>query len=231
MASKQEIETLINKAFVKFEEKISVLMEEKLKNLLKEETDKIKDHCKHEINNLATVIKQQDETISNLMCKVNDQRSCLLDLEVHTRKYNILISGIEESSGESEAELEDKVRKIISKDLKVAPIICKELDIKAIHRLGKMAEGRVRTTIIVIHKLSHVSAIFDCAKAARNVKYGIKTHLPPVLAKWRDTLLIDRRDLIKSGEKARVIEKRGYSELQVLSEGKWNTTRKFAFTV
>ena len=152
----------------------------------------------------------------------------LLDLQIHSRKYNVLVPKIAESRGETEVALMGKFRDILRDVVKLPGDMLKDVTFKAAHRLGKKDDDdKCRTSIFVFDKLIHVQEFWRRVRKLGKTEYNFNTHLPIELAIYRSELLKERKELKADNIVARVWEDKGYPVLERKVNGEWELYRSY----
>lgn len=175
---------------------------------------------------LNTHQKQIDDHIHQLVL----ERIKLLDLEIHHRKYNMLATNLEESQTETNSQLIEKFRRVLTDVVKLPNDLVKNITFKAAHRLGRKQAGsdRPRTAIFVFEKLDDITEAWGKIRKLGRSPYNFKTHLPSELSQYRTDRLIERDSLKKSrGAVIRVAEEKGYPYMDEKINGTWIRQKHF----
>ena len=216
---------------IDFKKLISDTVEEKLTPL------------RTELTELAATVNTQQELIDDLTAKLTTQTALvsehtakhevhtkrhvhdklqLLDLEIHHRKYNMLVTNIDESQSESNADLVTKFKKVLTDVVKLPPQQVEGMRFRAAHRLGGKKGNSARMSIFFFDKLDDITDCWAKVRKLGKVKHNFKTHLPIELAQYRSKLLLERDTAIKSrGAVMRVGEDKGYPYLDEKIDGRW----------
>ena len=183
---------------------LSALMDGKLK-IVNDEISKINVKIDENYNSLMAAneaLKTENRYLHNQCVRESIK---LLDLQIHSMKYNVIVPNIEESndpSSEDTDALIGKFKSILTDHVKMNPAYVETMTFKAAHRLGNKSNGRPRSTILVFDKLHHVSDMWVKVKTlGRDCKYHFKTHLPRELAEYKSSLLKERIDMRKDDER------------------------------
>ena len=172
--------------------------------------------CKDEFNKVDARCEQLEK--ENLAAKC------------HSMKYNLLINGIDERGAtETYQTLTNDVIKMLRDVMEIDAEVLRDLQFKAIHRLGKASRDSTRTVIIVLNKLEYVGVILKNGKKLKDSNYSVRTHLPSELAKYRSKIVDTRKELIAANRdrKIRVTEYHGIPQLQELRGNKWHTIEDY----
>ena len=234
----KEVTEIVDRALVKFKEDMDTSLSETLKRELRTIIDEKLETFKEEVNeivdakvnpviqeneSLRTELNQLRTELSGVIKEMVLEKIKLLELEVHSRKYNVLVQGIEESTGESELDLMEKFRVILKDVVKLPEDMVQAVSWKAAHRLGKRKDKKdtpdgtppkPRNSIFVFNHLYIVQEFWRRAKKLGKVAYNFNTHLPMDLAEYRSDLLKLRREMKEAGRVARVWEDKGFPVLE-----------------
>lgn len=82
--------------------------------------------------------------------KIRTLEDKITDLTARSMRDNVLIKNLEEEEHEDEEKLEEKVRKIFNKELRIPPAEMMKLSIERVHRVGKRPEDRNRNRQVVV---------------------------------------------------------------------------------
>ena len=128
-----------------------------------------------------------------------------LAAKCHSMKYNLLINGIvERGVTETYQTLTNDVIKMLRDVMEIDAEVLRDLQFKAIHRLGKASPDSTRTVIIVLNKLEYVGVILKNGKKLKGSNYSVRTHLPSELAKYRSKIVDSRKDLIAANRDRKI---------------------------
>ena len=203
-----------------------------------------------ELTELKTTVTSQQGVINDLISKletqttlITDQKTLLdahaeehkthtqrhvhekirlLDLEIHHRKYNMLVTHIDETERESNADLVTKFKKVLTDVVKLPSQQVNDMSFRAAHRLGGKKDKTARMSIFVFDKLDDITDCWTKIRRLGKVKHNFKTHLPIELSQYRSKLLLERDAAKKSrGAIMRVGEDRGYPYLDEKIDGRW----------
>lgn len=159
------------------------------------------------------------------------QEKDILDMQVHSMKYDLLIGGIaERSEDENYQSITNDVMKFLRDTMKVDVDVLNDLQFKAIHRLGRKSNIRPRNIIVVVNKLQYIAEILKKGKNLKNTNFTVRTHLPKILAEYRTKVLNSRREMISSdaSRRVRVVEIKGNPHLQEKRlGGNWETVEHY----
>ena len=171
-------------------------------------------------------------TVKQVRVDLADDKFNLLDLEIHGRKRNCLVTNLKESEtprNESFEELTQKFKDSLINTVRMPPSLVNAMTFNAAHRLGSLNEStfrtKPRTAIVVFDNLHHIQALWGATKKLGTAAHSYKTQLPRVLATYRSHLLKKRSDLMKQHVKARVWENHGYPTMDIYD----NAAKKFVF--
>ena len=142
---------------------------------------------------------------------IDRQERELLELQIFTRKRNLLIGGIPERENESTATLTTDVLNMFQTNMKISEPIVKSMVFTAIHRMGNRVAGKDRVVVLVMLRLHHVDAVLSQGKQLKDTAFTVRSHLPQPLAKYRTAIVNKRKDMLleDSGRYVRVIEQKG----------------------
>jgi hypothetical protein len=138
---------------------------------------------------VETVKKAQSEDraeIQNLAGEVNTLRQSLLHSQVHSRKYNLLIYGLEGYETTPSATI-DKIRKFAVENLKLDEQFANRMAIRNAHRLQRR-EGRTTPIIAVFLFWTERDTFLRAGRNLAGTKMQICTDLPPELKQKRGQL-------------------------------------------
>ena len=109
-------------------------------------------------------ISAQSEKLRRLQedgCDKGNLSERLRQLEVYSRRENVFVDGLDESSDENKETLQVQVQDILSNKLNINPVVVD------VHRLGKNIEGKSRPVIV---KLASFEERQKCLKFAPRLK-------------------------------------------------------------
>lgn len=118
---------------------------------------------------------EHDKSIQSDIMKMCDSLLIITDkmeyLEGQSRRNNLVIDGIEESQGETWAEAEEKVRKVLSQKLQLT----REIEVERAHRTGRPKAEGDKPRPIVIKFLRHKdrAAVLQKAKCLKGTNIYI----------------------------------------------------------
>ena len=225
-----------------FEEKLKAsfndIVDEKLKPL-REDFEKFKSEMNTKFDAQQVIIDEQKKTIKaqqediNFNAKqISDyehiqilEKIKLLELEIHHRKYNMIVTNLKEATGtESFSTLVAEFKQVLENVVHVPETLVQQMTFKAAHRLGKKQDGntRPRSAIFVFEKQEDINACWANIRKLGKSPYNFKTHLPPELTQYRTDLLI-ARDSAKTerGAVIRVGEEKGFPYMDEKVNGRW----------
>lgn len=166
------VQRAVSAAFEKWQAKLDSLDERC--TLLKEEND----HLKAKISNLSTV------TAINL-----------IDAEVYSRKWNLVIHGISGDKGENEALTNEKVRDMACQELHLPAAATKqETPFAACHRLSQEKDAGI---VVKFANLSDRNTWLSRAPRLKKSKknLSISPDIPPILKPLKNDILQHRKNL------------------------------------
>lgn len=225
MVTGDEIRIIIQEEFAKLdiEQKISNIVEEKVnekftayKNDLEGNiVGYVKQSVKDELMQFLPMIEQ--ELLRQQSNDAKHERE-VLDLQVFTRKRNLIWGGKEEATGETVQSLTADALDLFSNVMQVDNAIVSDMVITAIHRLGNKPrrDNKPRNIVLVLTKLHHIDAVLSKGKNLKNTNFTVRSHLPEPLAKYRSDILKKRRDMLTANPNThvRVVEFKGIPSLQ-----------------
>lgn len=167
---------------------------ERVKSTLQEEIKSIKQEfsgVKEEICNLRQEITPKvlelEEKIEKLDTKVNNQEMKSNKLDRELRKRNILLYGIEETSGqEKQEDLYRRILELFNKTMRVSVSI-EELD--QINRTGPRIAGKNRPVLVKFLTFRKTLEIFKNRKNLKETNITIYEDLPKEIINERRTLI------------------------------------------
>lgn len=237
-----EIKAIVQTSFIEFKIELTKLISDTVQEKLAP--------FRTELTELKTTVSTQQGLINDLTSKletqttlITDQKTLLdahavehkthterhvhekirlLDLEIHHRKYNMLVTNIEETEGESNANLVTKFKKVLTDVVKLPSQQVNDMKFRAAHRLGGKKGNTARMSIFFFDKLDDITDCWTKIRRLGKVKHNFKTHLPIELSQYRSKLLLERDSAKKSrGAVMRVGEDRGYPYLDEKIDGRW----------
>ncbi|XP_064469971.1 uncharacterized protein LOC135384713 [Ornithodoros turicata] len=157
-----------------------------------------------EVRNLqtlkATVSEASDKLIS-LECKVASLTSKVEDVEARSRRNNLLIFGLEETTGESQNDLFAIVKEKIFRDhLNVTPT-----SIERVHRLGSRQQGKTRPVILKLFNYTEKIEILKNCWRLKGSPLSISEDLPLRVRQARKNLMASASDEKSRGCKVRLV--------------------------
>jgi hypothetical protein len=154
-----------------------------------ERVDKLSDKLEVlevDVDNVKQSQAKDHEKMEKMEQELGELRRSLLLTQVYSRKYHLLLYGVEGFESSPAACIE-RVRKFASENLKLDEDFAKKLVIRNAHRLQKRDVGP--TPIIVVFLYWQQRDAF--MRAGRNLagtKMSVRTDLPPVLKQRRGQL-------------------------------------------
>ena len=231
MASASEIRKIFQDELTKQEERIFDKVKLQLEANKKEVIAEAKTAAKAEtLSILGTFLDACKDEFIKVYTRCEQLEKESLAAKSHSMKYNLLISGIEERGvTETYQTMTNDVIKMLRDVMEIEAGVLRDLQFKAIHRLGKASSESTRTIIIVVNKLEYVGAILKNGKKLKGTAYSVRTHLPTELAKYRSKIVDARKELISADKnrKIRVTEYHGIPQLQELRGNKWHTLEDY----
>jgi regulator of replication initiation timing len=128
-----------------------------------------------------------------------------IDREVHSRKWNIIISGLPGKQGETEYETEQKVRQMAVQELKIndAEDPCKH-PFAACHRQKQCDDAAIIVKFAnLTNKSKWITGAKELKHSTKNI--GISQDLPPVLKTLKDQVLGARSKLKEEKSKSKIV--------------------------
>lgn len=131
------------------------------------------------------------ETVSSL----DDVKESLISLnektdyaEAQSKRNNLIFDGINESDGESWSDSEEKVRKLMSENLKLDP---RKIELERAHRTGKSSETATRPRPIVVKFLRYKDKVevLSLAKELKGTNIYINEDFSEAVRQKRKDLL------------------------------------------
>lgn len=99
---------------------------------------------------LKGVVEGQKSAFS-LTLEKKCMKETLLDIQGREMRENLIFSGI----SQDKAEHEQTVRDLLSKNLKMAPELIRDVTFSGVHRLGRHVEGKIRPIIARFEHYKH----------------------------------------------------------------------------
>lgn len=160
----------------------------------------------------ATILPNVSKHTADVACALS---MYMLDIDVHRRKWSLLIHGVKGQTGEDEAQTRQAVTKLAKQHLRVADADTTQLS--ACHRLSQQNDAGI---IVRFCDLAQRNAWLNGARHLRNHpdRISISPDLPPVLRKLKQEMLELRRTLtpdIKAKSHVRYLKQWPYVELRV----------------
>ena len=235
MATADEIRKIIQEELKSHEERILATVQSSVQSTLDahkaEVLSEAKEVAKLETMNLLSgfmdVCKEEFHRVYEFC--VNLEKDSLA-AQCHSMKYNLLVGGIHERGvTETYKSMTEDVIKMFRDQMGVDPAVIKDLQFKAIHRLGRGSNTGHHTIIVVVNKLEYIAEILKHGKKLKDSGYTVRTHLPKVLATYRSHIVETRKEMIAKDRdhKVRVIEVRGIPTLQEKRGARWVTVEDY----
>lgn len=236
--TKQEVEAIVSTEMDKMKaslmERLTELMDAKFKSI-NEDMKKINEKIQQNYDALMARITALESDKNELKKLHAKDVVALLDLEIHSRKRNLIITNIEESTNpdnETTDHLLAKFKTILKDSVKMNPTYVDSFTFTAAHRLGgKKDSNHPRSTIIVFDRSHHIQDMWKLVKKLGGTcKYNFKTHLPTDIARYKSELLRERIQM-RGGDSTlgvRVVEIKGYPQMEVKNRaGKWDIIKAY----
>ena len=221
----EKVNNAVKTAFAEKEADLKAEIKAEIKNEIKSD---IRSQVKIQLLRCLPLI---DEQLKRQVMMLQDQHREILDLQIYTRKRNLIVEGIPEKPANVEETFSTLVQDVteIFTDMEVDGAILDDMKITAIHRLGSRNNSRPRNVVLVFNKNHHVGAVMSKGKNLKNTNYSVRTHLPAPLAQYRATIARKRKDMITADRNrhVRVIEIKGIPHLQEKTGRNWETLEDF----
>ena len=232
-----QVEEIISAELATFKtslmEKLTSLINEKIK-IVTDRVDSMEKTMKDNYDSLLAKIEHLEKSNNDLRRRHARDVVNLYDLEIHSRKRNVIIANIEESpdpNSETTDVLLGKFKTILKDSVKMDSDYVDSFTFAAAHRLGaKKDKNQPRSTIVVFDKSYHAQDMWKKVKTlGAACKYHLKTHLPTDLAMYKSDLLQERIRMRRENRDlpVRVVEVKGYPQMEVKTDGSWNVIKAF----
>jgi hypothetical protein len=182
----------------------------------------------HDVEIVKTAQKEDRREILDLRQEVEELRRSLLHTQVYSRKYHLLIYGVD-GYETSPTDTIQKVRTFAKENLKLGESEVKQMSIRNAHRLQKRDDNTTPIIVVFLYWAER-DAFFRAGKNLKGTKMSVRTDLPPELKRKRGALAHQAFE-IRRDEKihARVAERGAdiYIETRNDSSDRWarrNTT-------
>ena len=141
------------------------------------------------------VISESDRKYAELSRKFNELNERMISMESHSRRDNLLFTGVPETPRESAADCVKKIRHILENTLQLPN--AKTIPIVRCHRLGAPpstnprsgAPDRPRTVICKFHWYGDRQAVWNAKKNFKDTSYGVQEDFPKEIQDRRKALL------------------------------------------
>lgn len=160
-------------------------------NLIDKKTNNVYSDIKDEIENTRNMQEGRTRALEH---DFNIMRNKLRRQEDRGRRKNLRIDGIKESERETDAEVEDKIRNLLTDKLKLKN--GKSIVIERAHRLGPNRENKTRTVIFKLLNYKEKTEILEAAKKVQPKDIFINED-------FSDETMAIRKELWKDVKKAR----------------------------
>lgn len=117
-------------------------------------------------------------------------------LEGQSRRNNLVFDGIMESPGETWAETEEKVKKVVAEKLQLQ----REIEVERAHRTGKPGGDRPRPIVVKLLRHKDRSAILQRTKSLKGSKIFINEDFTEAVRRKRKELMPDLRAARERGD-------------------------------
>jgi hypothetical protein len=175
-----------------------------IKTSLSNLTEKV-ESIKMEVENIKADQASDREIIGDLREEVKDLRASLLHTQVYSRKYHLLVYGLQGHETDPKDTI-DKVRTFAKNNLKMDESVANSLRIRHAHRLQRRENGPAP---IIIHFLywSERESFLRAGPNLRQTNMSVRSDLPPELKKKRGELAREAYEIRQNGQQARLREK------------------------
>lgn len=136
---------------------------------------------------LEIVREELHEKIDNIQEEIQDLAMRQLEADTHSRKWNLVVAGIEGEKGENDDVTRDKVNQMNNEILKAKPG-----QFSACHRLS-----HTRENARIVLRFTDLMVRNDWLRSAKNLKgskISLGVDLPPALRPLQDELLRIRKE-------------------------------------
>jgi len=157
------------------------------------------DKYQEEMNKLKDVNAKLLNENELLKQGLTEQEKRIEKLEREIRKNKIVIHGVEEQKEESDMQIKEKIRVILT-EMDVS--INTEEELTQIRRLGKEYEGRIRPIMIEVRSWNKKIEIFNATKKLRGTKIYFEEDFSKEIIKQRKELIVFMKQYRKEGHHA-----------------------------
>ena len=117
-------------------------------------------------------------------------------LEGQSRRNNLVFEGIQEAPGETWAETEEKVKKVLAEKLQLQ----REIEVERAHRTGKPGGDRTRPIVVKFLRHKDRSAILQRTKLLKGSKIFINEDFTDTVRRTRKELMPELRAARERGD-------------------------------
>jgi len=181
-----------------------------LKDEMKSQS-KITDEYKRKLAERDTEYKQKlverDTEIHDLRKRVKILEESATETQRRSMANNIIVHGIEETTGES---VEEKIRAFMDEELKIPHEQVAEAKIDRCHRLGKVIGNKTRPIIVRFTQYEVKRTIFSKVKNLHGKHFSVQQQYPPAIMEKRSELLKVLKAEKGKGHNCKLVDDRLY---------------------
>lgn len=133
----------------------------------------------------STKMADMESTITRLTRQTKDLQDKIVSMECHSRRDNLCFGGIQETTGETDQECEDKVRAAILTHMNIDT---QNMKFVRCHRLGKKRANFTRSIIIKFHYYGDRQTVWTKRSTLKGKKIWVSENFPIEIEKKRAIL-------------------------------------------
>ena len=153
------------------------------------------------------VIKELKEDVKSLTNQAKEEKERAVNLESHSRRYNLNFVNIPEQKDESFEKSEKVLRRFMEVKFKLSKKDVNDISFERVHRIGKSSLSHQKPRPIIakltFHKDKKICPISD--RNLRDTNFAIARDFPKEIVEKRKLLVPILKDAKKNGDDARLI--------------------------